>query len=224
MIPDFSVLSSTSQDGLRSRLACGALLPAWRVASLRAACVATLVALGACTPRYDWRDVRGTDAPYTVLLPAKPSIHTRSVNLGGIQASMTMTAAEVGDVTFAVGTAELPDADQAQAALLVMKDTLVKNIGGVVRHEKSTLGSQASTIELDAGPAAPGQPTGAAGKIAKPDAVTGGVPPARGRTTMALHARFLARGRRVYQVIVVGADKSVPQDAIDTFLTSFRLE
>lgn len=184
--------------------------------------MASLIALSACTPRYDWRDVRGTDAPYTVLLPAKPSTHTRSVNLGGIQASMTMTAAEIGDVTFAVGTAELPDAAQAQAALLVMRETLVKNIGGVVRREKRSLGSQDSTIELDAGPAAPASPVGAAGK---PTASGAGAVPAvhSGRTT-ALHARFLARGRRVYQVIVMGADKSIPQDAIDTFLTSFRLE
>ncbi len=174
-------------------------------AALMATAMATLLALSACTPRYDWRDVRGTTAPFSVLLPAKPSTYTRNVNLGGIQASMTMTAAEVGDVTFAVGTAELPDAAQAQAALLVMKDTLVKNIGGVVRHEKSTLGSQMSTIEVDAGPAAAS-------------------PAARNARASELHARFLARQRRVYQVIVVGAAKSIPQEAVDTFLTSFKLE
>ena len=178
-----------------------------RAASI--AILTLLTMLGACTPRYDWRDVRGAGAPYLVLLPAKPSTHTRSVNLGGIQASMTMTAAEVGDATFAVGTAELPDAAQAQAALLVMKDTLVKNVGGVVRHEKSTLGSQASTIELDAGPAATALGSATAART--------------GRAT-ALHARLLARGNRVYQVIVIGADRKIPQDAIDTFLTSFKLE
>ena len=180
-----------------------------------------LTMLGACTPRYDWRDVRGAGAPYLVLLPAKPSTHTRSVNLGGIQASMTMTAAEVGDATFAVGTAELPDAAQAQAALLVMKDTLVKNVGGVVRHEKSTLGSQASTIELDAGPVAPTAPDGATARAANSGAGVGIV---RNGRAMALHARLLARGNRVYQVIVIGADRKIPQDAIDTFLTSFKLE
>ena len=196
-----------------------------------AALIAMLAMLGACTPRYDWRDVRGTDAPYLVLLPAKPVTHTRSVNLGGIQASMTMTAAEAGDATFAVGTAELPDAAQAQVALLVMKDTLVKNIGGVVRHEKSTLGSAASSIELDAGPAAAAPavaaaPAGAAAKATNPGAgaAAGNTPAARAARTTALHARLLARGRRVYQVIVVGADGAVPQDAIDTFLTSFKLE
>lgn len=155
--------------------------------------------LGACTPKYDWRDVRGDRAPFTVLLPAKPSVLSRQVNLGGIQASMTMTAAQIEDVTFAVGSAELPDAAQAQAALLVMKETLVKNIGGVIRHEKSTLGKNLSTIELDA--AAPG-----------------------GSTARALHARLVARDRRVYQAIVIGREKAIRQDAVDTFLTSFKTE
>ena len=159
--------------------------------------LACAVCLSACTPTYDWRDVRGETAPFSVLLPAKPSVLSRPVNLGGIQATMTMTAAEVGDVTFAVGTAELPDAAQAQAALLVMKDTLVKNVGGVIRHEKSTLGQTMSSIEFDA--AAPG---GAAARV--------------------LHARLVARERRVYQAIVTGREKSVRQEAVDTFLTSFK--
>ena len=164
-----------------------------------AAVLACGMSLSACTPKYDWRDVRGESAPFTVLLPAKPSVLSRPVNLGGIQASMTMTAAEVGDVTFAVGTAELPDAAQAQAALLVMKDTLVKNIGGVIRHEKSTSGKNLSTIELDA-------------------AGSGG------GTARALHARLVARDRRVYQAIVIGPDKAIRQEAVDTFLTSFKVE
>ncbi len=159
--------------------------------------LACAVCLSACTPTYDWRDVRGETAPFSVLLPAKPSVLSRPVNLGGIQATMTMTAAEVGDVTFAVGTAELPDAAQAQAALLVMKDTLVKNVGGVIRHEKSTLGQTMSSIEFDA--AAPG-----------------------GATARVLHARLMARERRVYQAIVTGREKSVRQEAVDTFLTSFK--
>lgn len=170
---------------------------------MRPAVLLALVLCAGCTPTYDWRDVRGTTAPYTVLLPAKPATHARPVNLGGIQADMTMTAAEVDDVTFAVGTAELPDAAQAQAALLVMKDTLVKNIGGVVRHEKSALGSNLSTIDLDAGPA-PGTAAGGKANV--------------------LHAHFVARDRRVYQVIVVGREKAVRPEAVDTFLTSFRIE
>ena len=163
------------------------------------ALLACTVCLSGCTPTYDWRDVRGEKVPFTVLLPAKPSVLSRQVNLGGIQANMTMTAAEIADVTFAVGTAELPDAAQAQAALLVMKATLVKNIGGVIRHEKSSLGQTLSRIDLDA--AAPG-----------------------GGSARVLHARLVARERRVYQAIVIGPAKAIRQEAVDTFLTSFKTE
>ena len=187
-------------------LTAGTILTALRrcTSSKLAAAIAALAMLAAssgCTPEHDWRDVRGTAAPFTVLLPSKPSIHSRPVNLGGIQTTMTMTAAEVADVTFAVATAELPDAAQAQAALLVMKDTMVKNIDGVVRKETAQTGSTAPGIEIEAGPAA-----GAAGK---------------GDT---LRARFFARGRQVYQVVVLGRGKPSPQEAADTFLTSFKIE
>lgn len=167
-----------------------------------------VAALAACTPKYDWRVVRGTDIPFSVLLPAKPSTYTRPVNLGGIKANMTMTAAEIDDVTFAVGTAELPDAAQAQAALLVMKETLVKNINGVVRKEKNQLGSTRSTIDLEAGP---NTDTSA---VSRPGTNKGVV----------LHARFVAHDRRVYQVIVAGQERAIRPESIDTFLTSFKID
>lgn len=165
-----------------------------------------LVFLAACTPKYDWRTVQDTSAPYTVLLPAKPSSLTRTVNLGGIQASMTMTAAEVDDVTFAVGTAELADMDQARAALAVMKDTMVRNIGGVILQEKNVADPAGLRIDVDAGPS------------------TSAVPVARGGKTSILHARFIVRGKRVYQVIAVGPAKTMRAEAVDTFLTSFKTE
>ena len=109
-------------------------------------------------------------------------------------------------MTFAVGTAELPDAAQAQAALLVMKETLVKNINGVVRQEKIQLGRTRSTIELAAGPVAPPASASSAGK------------------EISLHARFVARDRRVYQVIVAGRERAIRPDSVDTFLTSFKID
>jgi len=157
--------------------------------------------LSACTPTYDWRDVRGTAAPYSILLPSKPSTHAREINLGGIRTTMTMTAAEVEQVTFAVATAELPDATQAQAALKVMKDTMVKNISGVVLEEKSKQEGPLTVINLVAGP-----PAGAQGNA------------------KSLHARFVARERRVYQVMVVGPKQTMPMEAIDTFFGSFKTE
>jgi hypothetical protein len=158
----------------------------------------------ACTPKFDWREVRGGDAPYSVMLPAKPMSQTRPIHLGDTQVVMTMTAAEAGDVTFAVGTAELLDAPAALSALTAMKTALVRNIGGTIRHEKALpAGTASAMIEIDAsGP---------------PSDATDGQP-------RVLFARFVAQGRRVYQLVVTGRERAVSQEAVDTFFTSFKSE
>ena len=162
---------------------------------------AALIALAACSPQYDWREVRGSAAPFVVLLPAKPATLSRPVNLDGVQVTMAMTAAEVGGVTFAVGSAELPDAAAAQLALLAMKKAMLGNIKGTIQSEQTR------------GAAADGATSGtdleATGSI--------GGQPAR------LFARFAAKDKRVYQAIVLGPDKAVSRDAADTFFTSFKL-
>jgi len=156
------------------------------------AVVACAAVLAACSPKFDWREVRGTSAPFVVLLPAKPATHTRSVNLDGISVDMTMTAADAGGVTFAVGTAELPDAAQAQHALTAMKTALVRNIGGTVRKETAPA---AGTLEVEAA----------------------------GTDSRLLLARFIARDKRIYQVIAVGKESALPPEAAETFFTSFKL-
>jgi hypothetical protein len=165
---------------------------------------AGVLALSACSPTYDWRSVRGADAPFVALFPAKPISYSRSVNLDGMQLVMTMTAAEVDGVTFAVGTAALPDPGKAQAALHAMKNALVKNIGGTIRHEKST--------------ATPGGP------IPAIEIQAIGAPGAAKERPRLLFARFTAKGQWVYQAVVIGREKAVPEDAVDTFFTSFKLD
>jgi hypothetical protein len=169
-----------------------------------ALCASVVLALFACTPKFDWREVRGTNAPYTVILPAKPATLSRQVNLDGEQVSMTMTAADVDDVTFAVGTAELPDPAKAQRALAAMKTALVNNIGGTVKQEKLSGPPAAPTsIELEA--------------VGTPGAKTGG-------QRRLLFARLIAKDKRVYQVIVIGKEKAISREAVDTFFTSFKLD
>jgi hypothetical protein len=159
-----------------------------------------MLTLGACSPKYDWREVRGASAPFVVMLPGKPSTQTRTINLDGTQVAMTMTGAEVDGATFAVGSVELPDAARAQAALQTMKAGLIRNVGGTVTREKAESSGGQSIIEIDAsGPPGPGG-------------------------ARKLSARFVQKGQRVYQVIVLGTARPVPQEEIDTFLTSFKAE
>lgn len=166
--------------------------------------IAAIIALAGCSPKYDWREVHGTDAPFVVLLPAKPATFSRPVNLDGMQVTMVMTAAEVGGVTFAVGSAELPDAGAAQLALLAMKKAMLNNIQGTIQSEKS-----AATVSGAAATSSIATDIEATGSI--------GGKPAR------LFARFAAQDKRVYQAIVLGPEQALSRDAVDSFFTSFKL-
>lgn len=158
--------------------------------------------LAACSPKYDWREVRGNSAPFVVVLPTKPASHTRSINLDGVQVEMTMTAAEVDGVTFAVGVAQLPDAMQAQKALVAMKTALVRNIGGTIRQEKASTVNGVPAIDIEA---------------------TGTGTPGAAQQRLML-ARFIAQDRHAYQLVVVGKESAVERDAADVFFTSFKLK
>jgi hypothetical protein len=170
--------------------------------------LAALLALSACTPKYDWREVHGTEtgAAYTALFPAKPTSYARPINLNGITTTMTMTAAEVDGTSFAIGTAALPDASQAQAALKAMKTALLKNIDGTIRHEKSsetlasTTAQRMTSIEIEA--------SGTRSKQAP---------------ALLLIAHLIAKDEKIIQVIVIGKEKSISRDAVESFFTSFKL-
>lgn len=150
-------------------------------------------ALAACSPKFDWRDYRSSDAPYAVLFPGKPATHTRTVDLAGQQAAMTMAATEVDGTMFAVGSAELADAAKAQLAVQAMKKALVGNIGAQGAKENI----RSDGVEIEAHGMANGKPT-------------------------ALHGRFVARDRRAYQIIVVGPEKAVDGENVETFIRSFK--
>lgn len=152
-------------------------------------------ALAACSPKYDWRDYRSADAPYAVLFPGKPATQTRDIHLGELPVRMTMTATEIDGVVFAVGSAQLADAAQAPAAIEAMKNAMVTNIQATITSSKPAAGG---ALEIDAAGTQNGRP-------------------------MRLTGRFIARDKRVYQVVVIGAADHMAPDVVDTYLSSFKL-
>lgn len=165
------------------------------------AALSLLAVLAACHPALNWREVRGSDAPYTVLLPAKPASFTRPVDLNGLQVEMSMTAAEVDGVSYAVASARVPDAGQRKAALAAMQEAMLRNIGAS--------GPQQREVVLDGGaPAIEVMARGHAGAAKRP---------------VAMHARFAQHGERVYQAVALGPADALTPEAAETFLESFRL-
>jgi len=157
------------------------------------------VALSACSPKYDWRDYHSKDAPYSVLFPGKPASATRPVQLGALKVDMTMTATEIDGVVFAVGSARLADAAQAPAAIEAMKTALVNNIGATVTSSKAGASGAQTTLDVDAKGAQNGE-------------------------SMRLVGRFISKGQRVYQVVVMGQAQHIVPDTVDTYLSSFKLD
>lgn len=162
-----------------------------------------LILLSACSPKFNWREVRSKDAPYSILLPTKPSTFARPVDLDGTVLTMTMTASKVDDTVFAVGSATVPDAAKAQAALIAMKTALVKNISGTVRSEKSTAAASS-----------------ASGLSSSIDIEAVGKTPA-GKQEI-LFGHFVSKDKEIYQVIVMGPEKQVTRENVDTFISSFK--
>jgi hypothetical protein len=182
-----------------------ASMPAFLCAAL------AVFALGACSPKYNWRDYASPDAGYRVTFPAKPSSATRSVDLDGMRVSMTMTAAEVDGATFAVGAAEAPDAVRARAALDAMRLALLRNIGAAPGAGRTASASASSSAT-----------EGGTSRAAIDVDATGSARNGQGGP-LRLVGHFEARGTRFYQVIVVAKDKAVPPEQIEQFLTSFTL-
>ncbi len=164
--------------------------------------LAILSILSACSPALNWREVRGSEAPYTVLLPAKPASFARPVDLGGFTVEMAMTAAEVDDMNFAVASARITDPAQRQAALAAMQAAMLRNIGSTGHTEKAV------TLK---------------GGVPATEVVATGKARNQAQVALTLHARFAMHGDRVYQVIALGPVAQLSDETADTFLSSFVL-
>jgi hypothetical protein len=199
--------------GLWLRPALWALTSAGVEVSLRrsAGIVTALVLLAACSPKFDWREVRSADGGFVVHLPDKPQTVARAIDFDGGRIEMTMTSTGVGPTMFAVGVARLPaqaTADPAAVGRTVafFRDALVRNIGGSVMSQRSAPLAATGGRTLRAAEA-----VAAHGKIG-----------ADGRAAQ-LAARFYVADDRVYQVVALGAEGELSDDVLETFFSSFRL-
>lgn len=176
-------------------------LPVLAARPLAALHLAAVLLVSACSPALNWREVRGSDAPFSVLLPAKPATHARDINLNGLKVTMNMTAAEANGASFAIGSVMLADPAQHAAALAAMQTAMVRNIRGEIKREQTVRladGSTATEIE-------------AAGRVGK-----------QGQAVL-MAGRFASKGVWVVQAVVIGEPDQLSREAMETFLGSLKL-
>ena len=166
------------------------------------AVLALVCAAAACTPVLDWRDVRPEGAGLLALFPCKPSSHARRLPLAGVGVEMTLFACTAGGATYAVGFADLGEAQRVGPALDEMAEAAARNIG-------ATGARPAVPLRIDG--ATPHAQTGRwrlHGQLADGQRVEEQV-------------AVFARGTKVFQATVVGA--RLDAHAIETFFGALRL-
>ncbi|MGJ7582160.1 hypothetical protein ACSFA3_18400 [Variovorax sp. RHLX14] len=116
------------------------LLPIRQTTAHTAIALALTAVLGACTPTFNWRDVRIADKGLVALLPCKADRATRALPLGIESVEVEMAGCEAGGATFAVAHAAAADAAQAEAWLRAWRAaTRAQLVGGEVAELAGTI-------------------------------------------------------------------------------------
>ncbi len=163
--------------------------------------VAVLLGLAAaCSPTFNWREVRAEPTPLKALLPCKPDRASRQVPLAGRQVELQVLGCDTGGATFALFHAELGEPGRGGEAL--------------AQWQQASL----ATLRATGSQAAPFVPPGA---LALPQSVrvTAEGQRADGSRVQG-QAAYFARGTQVFQAVIY-AEQIRPEWA-DAFFGGLR--
>lgn len=142
------------------------------------------MAVTACSPALDWRDMRPAGLGLAMSMPCRPATQVRSVSLANQAFDMIMHACSQSGVMFSVGSFDVKD----PAAVGTVLNTLVSAVQGNIE-----------------GHAASDEPAGVPGMTphlaARHIHFTGRLPDGRAVSAWLL---VFSRGTRVYQAIALG--------------------
>ena len=156
----------------------------------------------ACTPTFDWRELRPEGSRAQLMFPCKPASQTRRLQLAGTLVEMSMFACVVDGTTFALSFADLHDPALVAAAL----DGLAQ---GVQSHIQSSEHAAAQAASV------PGMTPNARAATWR---VSGRLPD--GREVQQV-ATLFAHGTSVYQATMLGT--RLDAAAQETFFGALRV-
>lgn len=175
---------------------------------MKAAALSLSCLLIACSPEFDWREIRSQHDRFQVLMPARVASMTEPVQLDDLKAPMTLHGARVRDLSFTVGAVELAAEQVARRehAQASMRAAMVRNIGGTERSHREVMVPRVDASGASRG-SVPALEIEATGRM-KDREVT-------------LLARFASDGDRVWQAVVLGPHPDAEQARL--FLDSLRI-
>lgn len=179
--------------------------------------LAGLLALTACSPAFNWREVRPDNTALTAMLPCKPDKGSKSVPLGGQPTELYMVGCEASGAMFAIASADMGDAQKAADVLVQWEQATLANmkaapLGGAL--------AGAAGNAPDSTTAAPLKVPGAAA-LPAPVLIT-----ARGtrpdNSAVSSQAAYFVHGSQVFQAVIY-ADSISPEVA-EAFFSNLKLQ
>ncbi|MDB5946828.1 MAG: hypothetical protein JWQ33_1854 [Ramlibacter sp.] len=163
---------------------------------------ALLLSLAACSPTFNWREVRVEPTGLRAMLPCKPDKGSRTVPMAGRDTELHVLGCDTGGATFAVLSADIVDPLRTGEVLAQWKTATLANMHGVSSHERPFMPAGAMPLVQSLRVAASG---------ARAD-----------NSKVESQATYFARGSRVFQAVVY-ADR-MPAEAAETFFSGLRFE
>lgn len=168
----------------------------------RAFACAALWGLAACSPAFNWREVRPDDTALSLLMPCKPDKAQQTVPMGGQPTALRLLGCDAGGAAFAVAVADLGQAAVVPAVLLQWQ---AATLAGIRAAPPTTMPFQV-----------PGALTAPSPVLVR----------ALGRrhdgSAVHSHALYFAHGTQVFQVVMLAS--TVTPEAADMFFSSVRLK
>ncbi len=161
-----------------------------------------LASLAACSPTYNWRDVRVTPTSLQAQLPCKPDQGQRQVSIAGRQVDMHVLGCDAGRATFAIMFADIGEPAPAGAMLAQWKAATLANMRAASTQERMFLPPGALGVAESVQVAASGRRTDGSAVMSR--------------------AAYFTQGTGVFQAAIY-ADQLVPEQA-DTFFSALRFE
>lgn len=171
--------------------------------AFRAAGLAALLALGACSPTFNWRELRLDGTPLQALMPCKPESATRALPLAGTPTALHMHSCETGGLRFAVAWADVGRPAQVPVALAAWRSASLQSIR-IVPPADDLAHRWAVTVAGD--PSAQG--VSAQGRDPQGQPVQ-------------TRAAYFGQGTQVFQAAVYGAQ--LPDEAVNAFFAGLRM-
>lgn len=175
-----------------------------RSSTFSACGLAALLALAACSPALNWREVRPEGTRLNLLLPCKPDKAQKVVPLGAKPTLLSMLGCDADGATFAVAIADVGDAAQAASVLALWQELTLANMKAVPASRQ--------LLPLTVPGALPGTP--ATRLQAQGQRADG--------TAVGTQAAYFAQGSQLFQVVMYAPQ--IAPDVAETFFSSLKFE